>query len=111
MAKTNEFVQHVIEMMEDFGAVSARAMFGGYGIYHVGLMFGLVADDELYLKVDATNEPRFVAEDLGPFMYVKNGKSMPMSYFRAPEASLDSRDVMTEWATLGYEAALRAKKK
>ena len=30
-------------------------MFGGGGVYHDGVMFGLVASDTLYLKVDETN--------------------------------------------------------
>ena len=48
MAKPpSEFVQSLLELMEPLGPVSARRMFGGYGIYRDGLMFGLVADDEL----------------------------------------------------------------
>jgi len=31
-------------------------MFGGYGIYHDGLMFGLVENDILYLKADESTK-------------------------------------------------------
>lgn len=51
----SEFTQYLQEVFELFGPISARKMFGGYGIYHQGLMFGLVADDTLYLKADAEN--------------------------------------------------------
>ena len=40
------------------------------------LMFGLVADDVLYLKVDAQSARLFEDLDLKPFEYVKNGKSI-----------------------------------
>ena len=57
MAPRSDFVDFLLEGLQPLGAVSARRMFGGYGIYCEGVMFGLVADDALYLKVDATNRP------------------------------------------------------
>jgi DNA transformation protein len=42
-------------------------MFGGYGIYHQDLMFGLVADNTLYLKTDAESAPYFSAVGSLPF--------------------------------------------
>lgn len=108
MAKKSEFVAYLLELLDDFGDVRARSMFGGYGIYRSDLMFGLVADDELYLKVDDQNRETFEAAGLEPFVYVKDGKSMNMSYFRAPEQALDNRDEMFEWADSAYQAAVRA---
>ncbi len=111
MTKKNEFVEYLIELLQDFGSVTARAMFGGYGLYHEGLMFGLVADDTLYLKVDDQSRSTFEAEGLEPFMYVKNGKAMAMSYHQAPAEALENPREMQHWATLAYEAALRAPRK
>ena len=108
MAGKSEFVAYLLELLEDFGAVRARAMFGGYGIYRDDLMFGLVADDELYLKVDDENRPVFEAEGLQPFVYVKDGKAMNMSYYQAPGQALDNVAEMRQWADLGYQAAVRA---
>jgi DNA transformation protein and related proteins len=50
----SEFVDSLDEVVAQFGAISAKHMFGGYGIYHDSVMFGLVADDVLYLKADET---------------------------------------------------------
>ena len=36
-----------------------KGMFGGLGIFHDGVMFGLVAYEQLYFKVDKEIEPRF----------------------------------------------------
>jgi len=56
MASTrNEFVDYVVELMADWATVSARKMFGGYGLYREGLMFALIAEDELFFKTDADN--------------------------------------------------------
>lgn len=107
----SEFTRYLEEVFIEFGRISSRKMFGGYGIYHDGLMFGLVADDELYLKVDAEAKPIFEEHGLEPFTYEKNGKAMPMSYHLAPETIYDDPEEARHWAVIAYEAALRAKSK
>lgn len=107
----SEFVAHLSEVFVEFGPVSARRMFGGYGVYHDGLMFGLVADDVLYLKADTVSEQHFSTRDLEQFEYVKNGKAMKMSYFMAPEEIFEDCSEAKKRAALAYEAALRNKQK
>ncbi|MGH1366242.1 MAG: TfoX/Sxy family protein [Calditrichia bacterium] len=111
MPKSNEFVDYLLDLLEPFGAVSAKSMFGGYGIYRDELMFGLVADDTLYLKVDKQSIPTFEAAGSEPFVYVKNGKPMQMSYWTSPPETLENRDDMLQWAELAWNAALRVKRK
>lgn len=59
----NEFVDYVVELMAGWATVSARKMFGGYGLYREGLMFALIVRDQLYFKTDAGNEPQFERVD------------------------------------------------
>jgi DNA transformation protein len=109
MAKRSEFVEHVVETMRAFGPVEARAMFGGWGLYHQGAFFALVAGDTLFLKTDAENRTHFEALGLEPFVFeAKGGKKSAMSYRRAPDEALESPAVMARWARYAYEAALRA---
>lgn len=108
MAADSEFVSYLLELMESFGVVSARKMFGGYGIYRDGLMFGLVADDMLYLKVDEQNREDFEERDLQAFEYDKKGKKMKMSYYQAPEDAMENSEEMCVWAGKAFAAALRA---
>ena len=108
MPKPTEFVRHVLEMMRSFGPVEAKAMFGGWGLYHRGAFFALIAEDALYLKVDDENRGDFAAEGLHPFVYSTKTGDLAMSYYQAPEEALESPDVMAEWARKGYAAALRA---
>ncbi len=70
-----EFVAYLIELMQDFGVVTSRAMFGGFGLYHDGLMFALVADSELYLKVDELSKAKFLEKGMPAFSYSKNAKT------------------------------------
>lgn len=107
----SEFVDSLREVFTDFGPVEAKRMFGGHGIYHDALMFGLVADDVLYLKADKQSQPLFEEKHLSAFLYEKNGKQVSMSYFMAPEEIYDDPAAAREWAVLAFEAALRADKK
>ena len=47
-----EFVANVLEVMAPWASVSARRMFGGYGLYREAQMFAIVIEDTLYLKTD-----------------------------------------------------------
>lgn len=107
----SEFVESLADVFEEFGFITSRRMFGGYGIYHDGLMFGLIADDELYLKVDELSKFEFEAKDLPAFEYSKNGKIMKMSYHLAPDEIYDDKHIACDWAMKAFEAALRSDKK
>jgi len=50
MAAEQEYATHIVDLLEGIDQCEARRMFGGYGILHQGLMFGLIADGSLYLK-------------------------------------------------------------
>lgn len=103
----NEYVDFVCETLEPFGEVRARRMFGGWGLYHRDLMFGLVADDSLYLKTDGESVHWFRERGLTPFEYMKKGKPTKLSYYAAPEEVFDDPDEAVLWATRAFEAALR----
>jgi len=90
------------------GHVQAKAMFGGYGIYKDNLMFALVADNTLYLKVDDDNKDDFVSRQLSPFTYSKKGKAFSMSYYLAPEETIDDSAELCQWAEKSLAAAVRA---
>ncbi|WP_454064026.1 TfoX/Sxy family protein [Candidatus Nitrospira salsa] len=107
----NEFVEYLKEVFVHFGAIEARKMFGGYGIYHKGTMFGLVAQETLYLKANGGLIKNFEARGLRPFEYEKGNKAVKMSYYLAPDEMLDDPDEAAVWAKRSYEAAIQAKTK
>lgn len=110
-ARPNEFVNHLLDLLEPLGPVSARRMFGGHGIYLDRTMFALVADDTLYLKVDDETRAEFDAAGLEPFHYARQGKSYQMSYHAAPEDALEDAELLRDWARKAVDAAMRAGRK
>jgi DNA transformation protein len=104
---SDDFIAYLQELFADFGAVTSRAMFGGHGLYHDGVMFAVAFEEGLYLKVDSQTRALFEAEGCMPFVYTQTDKPLEMSYWSAPAAALDSPQAMLPWARLAFEAALR----
>jgi DNA transformation protein len=110
MPQLDSFVQYNLELLEPLGPVQARAMFGGWGLYYGGMMFGLIAEGRLYLKTDELNRPAFEAAGCEPFVY-DSGKGKPpvaMSYWTPPTDASDDAHALLPWARRAVEAAQRA---
>ena len=50
MASDQNFVDFVMEQIKNAGEISAKKMFGEYGIYADGKLFGLICDNKLFIK-------------------------------------------------------------
>lgn len=106
--EAKQFAEHVVDLLQSIGPVYSKRMFGGFGVFLDGLMFGLIADNELYLKVDDHNRVDFEKLGLEPFTYNKKGKLMNLSYYQAPEEAMESLELMSMWGASAYECAIRA---
>ena len=103
----SELANHLNDVFRLFGPIQVRKMFGGYGVYRPGLMFGLVSGQTLYLKADAENAAHFRKHGLSQFEYRRRGKITKISYYRAPDAAMDDCAEAARWAHRSFEAALR----
>ena len=61
MASQQSTVDFLVEQMARAGTISAKKMFGEYGIYCDGKMVAMVCDDELFVK-PTTAGKEFVGE-------------------------------------------------
>lgn len=110
MAVSGEYKAFVAEQLEPLGPVRIRNMFGGAGVYFDDLMFGLIAGETLFFKVDDRNRIDFEAEEMGPFVYEPpSGKSIAMSYYELPERLYDEPEELILWARRALDAALASK--
>jgi len=106
----NEFMEFVTEQMSALGGVTARAMFGGYGLYCDGLFIAIVTGDKLYFKADALTQPDFEARGLRRFGYEARGKAVHLRYYEAPAEVFDDGQAMREWGLKALGAAVRARR-
>ena len=103
----HDLTEHLHDLFAPFGEVQIRRMFGGHGVFHEGIMFGLIVDDVLYLKADPVNLPDFEALGLGQFTFVRQGRVVGLPYYLAPEEALDDPWEAARWARRSFDAALR----
>jgi DNA transformation protein len=95
----SEFIQHLLnDHLSDISVLSAKKMFGGYGIYQHKKIFGIVSYDELYLKAKDALAIEYRTAGAEPFTYQKNGKILSLCYFKVPEHIFNNRELLTVWA-------------
>jgi DNA transformation protein and related proteins len=106
--------EFIVELFAPFGSVTVRRMFGGAGLFSEGLMFGLVFDGAIFLRVDDASIPDFEREGSAPFVYTR-AKSAgrvgrhSLSYWRLPERLYDDPEELVSWARRALAIAERRK--
>lgn len=111
MSVSPGFATMIEDLLAPLGPIRIKRMFGGGGVYCGSVMFGLIADDVLYLKADKTTAPAFEAEGSAPFVYDGKGKPVTMSYWRLPERLYDEPDEAVTWGRRALGVARAAARK
>ena len=97
------------EMFAALGDIVVKRMFGGQGIYHGGLIVGVVHQGEVLLKADDRTHALFEAAGARRWVYDGHeGKTAAMPYWSIPDGAYDDADEMAAWTRRAFEAALRA---
>jgi DNA transformation protein len=99
----------LIDLFSDFGSVTIRRMFSGFGISADGTNFALALRGGLYFRADEHSIPQFEAEGSKPFQYQTRAKTVTVgSYWQLPERLYDDPEELTGWARAALAAAQRA---
>lgn len=108
MVASSSFGDFLRAELAPLGRITMRRMFGKTGVFCDGLMFAMVADDALYLRVDDHNQGAFAeARSSPPLNYEKGGRTIDLSFWRAPDRLLDEPDDLVAWAWAALGAARR----
>lgn len=107
------FTAHVLDLLAPWSEVVAKRMFGGIGLFAHGRMFAIIIDDVLYLKdsKDADGVPVKTDFEKEYFEYDRNGKTVNLGYFKAPEAALEESDYLIRLANESFRSASLPKTK
>ena len=97
------------DLFSDFGPVTIRRMFSGFGISADGVNFALALRGGIYLRADEHSIARFEAEGTKPFQYQTRTRTVTVaSYWQLPERLYDDPHELSEWARVAFAAAQRA---
>ena len=99
----------LIDLFVDFGPVTIRRMFSGYGISADGINFALALRAGLYFRADEMTIPQFEAEGSKPFSYPTRARTVTVnSYWLLPARLFDDSEDLGVWARAALAAAQRA---
>jgi DNA transformation protein len=99
------------ELFSDFGPVTLRRMFSGYGISVDGTNFALALRAGLYFRADEETIPQFQAGGSKPFQYQQRSTEKVVtvnSYWELPARLFDDSEELAGWARSALAAAQRA---
>ncbi|MET4390742.1 DNA transformation protein [Bradyrhizobium sp. F1.4.3] len=104
--------EFLIDLFADFGPVTIRKMFSGYGISADSINFALALRAGLFFRADEQTIPNFEAEGSKPFQYQTRAKTVTVnSYWQLPARLFDDSEELAQWARAALAAAQRAKVK
>ena len=97
MRVSESFKSYVLDQLGEIGDVIPRSMFGGVGLYHRGVFFGIIARDTLYLKVGDANRADYERARMKPFKPYPDREGT-MKYYAVPLDVLESAPELAVWA-------------
>ena len=111
MAVQAQYLDYVLEQLAGLERMNTRRMFGGVGLYSGELFFGLIDDDTLYFKTDASNAAQYQARHMPRFMPPANRPMGPMGYHQVPADIIEDGETLVAWARQSVAVALASRAK
>jgi DNA transformation protein len=101
MARDESFKEYVLDQLRDLPGVTARGMFGGFGLYAGTIFFGIVSGGRVYLKT--TDETRSEYEKRGMQPFKPTEQQTLKRYYEVPADVLEDAERLAEWAENAVE--------
>lgn len=99
--RDDSFRDYVLDQLTPL-AMTAKAMFGGHGLYHRGEFFGILHGGRLYFRTDAASRPAYVERGMQPFR--PNARQTLATYYEVPPEILEDGDELLAWARTALAA-------
>ena len=94
--KQDSFKEFVLDQLNGMGSVTCRAMFGGYGLYHREIFFGILHEGRIYFKTNDRTRPDYERYGMKPFR--PSEKQTLKNYYEVPPGILENEDDLILWA-------------
>jgi DNA transformation protein and related proteins len=94
--KQDSFKEFVLDQLAGLEPVTCRAMFGGFGLYHRDIFFGILHNGRLYFKTNDQTRTAYEAYSMQPFR--PSDKQTLKNYYEVPLEILEEDDALVRWA-------------
>jgi len=98
--KSNFFKEFVLDQLGGLGEVTARAMFGGHGLYCGTTFFAIVYRDRLYFKTNDASRAAYTQRGMKPF---RPNAGQTMKYHEVPAEVLEHPAELVKWARMAIK--------
>lgn len=97
MAISTDYLDFVLDQLSNWRTVHPKKMFGCIGLYTEGVIFGIIAKETVFLKVDETNKKHYIEASSESLKLFKNNTIVP-SYYEVPIDILENAEEFSTWA-------------
>lgn len=80
-------------------------MFGCFGLYSNSVFFGIICDDQLFLRTDMNTRKKFIEEGMPSLLFKEKQKEH--NYFQVPDSVIESKAKINRWAKEAVDVQLR----
>jgi DNA transformation protein len=110
MPLSPDFIAYAVDLIEGFGAVEVKKMFGGASLTRDGVGFAILDDDTFFVKADLAMGAEMKAQGSKPWSYsiAKDGSVREIAYWSLPAGAADDPDEATILAKRSYAIAVKA---
>lgn len=95
---TDSLSGRALKSLQSLSGVRTRKMFGGTGIFHSAVMFGLISDNKLYFRTGATNVAHYLKQGQTPYIHSCFGTYFALPYYSVPIFVQLDEGTLAEWA-------------
>lgn len=96
MARDETFKDYVLDQLRELPGVTARGMFGGFGLYAGTIFFGIVSGGRVYFKTTEATRPAYEERGMQPFRPTET--QTLKRYYEVPAEVVEDAELLVEWA-------------
>jgi len=106
MARSNQYLDYVLEQLQGLERLISRRMFGGAGLYRDEIFFGLIYKDRLYFRTDDTTRADYETRGGEAFRPRPKFTALKAAYYTVPADILEDSEELVQWARKSVAAAV-----
>ena len=106
MATSTDYVDFILDQLSNWIPILTKRMFGCIGLYADGLMFGIIAKETIYFKVDDSNKNKYLEAGSETLKLFKSN-SVVASFYEVPVEIIEDANQFVVWAEASLEIQKR----